>query len=55
VAAEAERLAARDRADSTRAIAPLARAPDAVELDTTELDFDQQVERIVALARARGY
>jgi CMP/dCMP kinase len=55
VAAEAARLAARDRADSTRAIAPLARAPDAVELDTTELDFDQQVERIVALARARGY
>ena len=55
LAAEAERLAARDRADSTRAIAPLSRAPDAVELDTTELDFAEQVARIVDLARARGY
>jgi cytidylate kinase len=55
LAREAERLAARDRADSTRAIAPLTRAPDAVELDTTELEFDQQVARIVDLARSRGY
>lgn len=55
LAAETERLAARDRADSTRAIAPLSRAPDAVELDTTELDFAEQVARIVDLARARGY
>jgi CMP/dCMP kinase len=55
VAAEAARLAARDHADSTRAIAPLSRAADAVELDTTELDFDEQVARIVALARSRGY
>jgi cytidylate kinase len=55
LAAEAERLAARDLADSTRAIAPLSRAPDAVELDTTELDFGEQVARIVDLARARGY
>lgn len=55
LAAEAERLAARDRADSTRAIAPLSRAADAVELDTTELDFGEQVARIVDLARARGY
>jgi cytidylate kinase len=55
VAQEAERLAARDRADSTRAIAPLAQAKDAIELDTTELDFPEQVARIVALARSRGY
>jgi cytidylate kinase len=55
VAQEAERLAARDRADSTRAIAPLARANDAIELDTTELNFPEQVARIVALARSRGY
>jgi cytidylate kinase len=54
VAEEAERLAARDRADSTRSIAPLSRAADAVELDTTELGFEEQVERIVALARACG-
>ena len=55
VAEEAERLAARDQADSTRSIAPLARAADAVELDTTELDFQEQVACIVALARSRGY
>ncbi|HET8623307.1 MAG TPA: (d)CMP kinase [Gemmatimonadales bacterium] len=55
VAREAEHLAARDRADSTRAIAPLTRAGDAIELDTTELDFAEQVARIVALAHARGY
>jgi cytidylate kinase len=54
VAEEAERLTARDRADSSRAIAPLSRAADAVELDTTELGFEEQVERIVALARTRG-
>jgi len=55
VAQEAARLAARDHADSTRALAPLSRADDAVELDTTELDFDEQVARIVALAHARGH
>ncbi len=45
------RLTARDLADSTRTVAPLRRAPDAVELDTTALGFEEQVERIVALAR----
>jgi cytidylate kinase len=53
VEAEAARLAARDDADSSRIIAPLSRAADAVELDTTALDFDEQVARIVALARSR--
>ncbi|MGH7517479.1 MAG: (d)CMP kinase [Gemmatimonadales bacterium] len=55
IAREAHRLAARDRADSSRAVAPLSRADDAIELDTTELDFPEQVARIVALARSRGY
>ncbi len=45
------RLTARDLADSTRTVAPLRRAPDAVELDTTALGFEEQVARIVALAR----
>ncbi|MFZ5623679.1 MAG: (d)CMP kinase [Gemmatimonadota bacterium] len=53
VVEEAARLAARDRADSQRAVAPLVQAPDAVVVDTTNLTFDQQVERIVALARER--
>jgi cytidylate kinase len=54
VAAEAARLAARDRADSSRAIAPLFPATDAVELDTTRLEFADQVARIVGLARSRS-
>lgn len=50
--AETARLTARDLADSTRPVAPLRRAPDAVEVDTTTLAFQDQVDRIVALARA---
>jgi cytidylate kinase len=50
---EATALAARDRADSTRAVAPLKPAPDAVGLDTTALDQAQQVAHVVALARDR--
>jgi cytidylate kinase len=55
VTAEAARLAARDHADSSRAIAPLSRAADALELDTTPLEFGDQVARIVALARSRRH
>ena len=39
LAREAERLALRDRADASRAVAPLRRAHDAVEVDTTTLSF----------------
>jgi CMP/dCMP kinase len=49
--AEAAALAARDNADSTRAVAPLKPAVDAIPIDTTTLGFDEQVARIVALAR----
>lgn len=51
---ETEALAARDHADSSRAVAPLVRAADAVALDTSDLSFEEQVERILALARGRG-
>ena len=50
---EAAALAARDQADSTRAVAPLRAAADAVVLDTTRLSLDDQVARVVALARDR--
>ena len=50
---EAAALAARDQADSTRAVAPLRAAADAVMLDTTRLSLDDQVARVVALARDR--
>jgi cytidylate kinase len=53
IAAEVERLAQRDRIDSERAHAPLRRADDAVDIDTTALGFDEQVTRIVELARER--
>jgi cytidylate kinase len=49
--AEAAALAARDQADSSRAVAPLRRAEDAVALDTTKLQFNDQVKAIVDLAR----
>ncbi|MFQ5680075.1 MAG: (d)CMP kinase [Gemmatimonadota bacterium] len=51
---EARRLRARDRADSHRDLAPLRRADDAVEIDTTDLDPEAVVERILALATGRG-
>jgi len=51
---EAQRLRARDDADSTRALAPLVKAADAVEIDTTRLAPDAVVHRILELAGARG-
>ncbi|CAN5645698.1 hypothetical protein BH23GEM11_BH23GEM11_07330 [soil metagenome] len=50
---EADRLARRDREDSGRAVAPLRRAPDAEELDTTDLTFEEQVSRVVDRVRGR--
>lgn len=50
VAADIER---RDRLDSTRAVSPLVRAEDAVELDTTDLDVDQVIKSIVDIATNR--
>jgi cytidylate kinase len=48
---ESEALAARDAADSNRRIAPLKPAQDAILLDTTALTLEQQVTRVVELAR----
>ncbi len=53
IAAEAAVLAERDRKDSSRTVAPLSRAADAVVLDTTRLSFEEQVGEIVRLARGR--
>ena len=50
---ETAMLAARDEADSHRAVAPLTMAPDAIALDTTGLSFEEQVARIVGLVRGR--
>ncbi len=51
LAREVEELERRDAYDSTRAVAPLRQASDAVALDTSDLSFEQQVEAIVERAR----
>lgn len=43
-------MAARDQHDSSRALAPLKPAPDAITLDTTHMTVEQVVERALALA-----
>lgn len=43
-----EEIRARDAQDTTRALAPLRKAPDAIELDTSDLTVDQVVERMLA-------
>ena len=50
---ESQALSARDSADSSRPVAPLRPANDAVPIDSTHLTLDEQVARIVALARER--
>lgn len=45
----ASELQARDLSDSTRAASPLAKAPDAILVDTTKLTIDQVVERVMEL------
>lgn len=46
-------IQARDEGDSTRAVAPLRRAADAVDIDTTAMTLDQVVARMEAVARER--
>jgi CMP/dCMP kinase len=46
-------LIKRDAADSGRKASPLAKAADAVEVDTTELTLEQVIERVVTLVEER--
>jgi CMP/dCMP kinase len=48
-----EALVERDTADSGRAASPLAKADDAVEVDTTQLSLEQVVECVVTLVEER--
>ena len=48
-----QQIAARDEADTKRAVAPLRRASDAVEIDTTPLTLDQVVEKMGSIVRER--
>jgi len=46
-----ENLAERDDLDSSRVESPLLKMPDAIEIDTSNLEFDDQVEIVVGLAK----
>ncbi len=46
-------IEARDRKDSTREISPLKKAPDAIELDTSNLTIEEQVDFIVTRANKK--
>ena len=48
-------LRARDTQDETRALAPLRKAPDAIEVDTSDLTVEQVVDRLLeTIERRRG-
>ncbi|AIM15459.1 MULTISPECIES: (d)CMP kinase [Neobacillus] len=48
-----EEIARRDKLDSEREVAPLKKADDAIEIDTTSLNIDEVVEKIMALVYER--
>ncbi len=54
VAHVAEDLAARDKSDSTRSVAPLIRAADAIYIDTTGLPIADVVEQVLELVRDKA-
>jgi cytidylate kinase len=49
----ADEIADRDRRDSTRSDSPLAQAPDAVYVDTTQLTLEEVEEAVLRLVRER--
>lgn len=48
-----EEIAKRDKIDSEREVAPLRKADDAFEIDTTSLSIEQVVDKIMTLAEER--
>ncbi|MFT7232292.1 MAG: cytidylate kinase [Cyclobacteriaceae bacterium] len=46
-------LLERDRIDSSRLESPLVKADDAIEMDTSNLSFDEQVRKIVEMAKTK--
>lgn len=53
LAATRAALITRDAADSGRKTSPLAKADDAIEVDTTELSLQQVIDRVVALVEEK--
>ena len=54
VSAARDHLARRDHLDTTRRASPLVAADDAVEIDTSDMDFRSVVEAVLRLAAERG-
>jgi cytidylate kinase len=54
LAALSREIAERDERDTRRTVAPLRPADDAIVVDSTALDIEQVVERVMQLARERG-
>lgn len=54
VASVSTALTQRDEIDSTRAVSPLAKASDAVLIDSTELDLEETVDRVWELLKERS-
>jgi cytidylate kinase len=50
--AVAAAIAARDKSDTTRAVSPLAAAPEAVLIDTTDMSIEEVVDRVMAIVHA---
>ncbi len=48
-----ENLESRDQIDSSRAESPLIKVDDALEIDTSNLKFEEQVQKVLDLARQR--
>ncbi len=50
-----EEIALRDKQDSEREVAPLKKAEDAIEIDTTSLAINQVVDKIMSLIKERRH
>jgi cytidylate kinase len=48
-----DEVSLRDRQDSTRAVAPLSKAPDAIEVDTTDMTVEQVVDALATAVEQR--
>lgn len=53
VATLEKEIAERDHKDSSRAVSPLRKAADAVEIDSTSMTIDEEVNQIIALVNAQ--
>ena len=52
-AAVAEAIQARDKSDTTRTASPLTPAPDAIQIDTTDMPISAVVDRVMGLVREK--